>query len=142
MQTVAEIIKKRPSGLWRVKPSDSVFDALRLLAQYEIGALLVMDGAKLVGVFSERDYTRKVALEGRSSKDVKVEDIMSRNLAMVTPNTATRDCMRLMSLKKIRHLPVLEGPTVVGMISILDLMDEIIADHEVTIEHLHNYIHS
>lgn len=142
MKSVAELLKKRSSGLWRVKPTDSVFAALQLLAQYEIGALLVMDGPKLVGVFSERDYTRKVALQGLSSKDVKVEDIMSRNVAMVTPNTRTRDCMRLMSQKKIRHLPVLEGPTVVGMISILDLMDDIIAEHEVTIEHLHHYIHS
>ncbi|MFN9709712.1 MAG: CBS domain-containing protein [Burkholderiales bacterium] len=142
MQTVADIVKKHNSGLWRVKPTDSVFDALRLLAQYEIGALLVMDSAKLVGVFSERDYTRKVALQGKSSKDVNVGDIMSRNVAMVTPATRTRDCMRLMSQKKIRHLPVLEGPTVVGMISILDLMDEIIADHEITIEQLHHYIHS
>ena len=142
MKSVAELLKKRNSGLWRVKPTDSVFAALQLLAQYEIGALLVMEGPKLVGVFSERDYTRKVALQGLSSKDVKVEDIMSRNLAMVTPNTRTQDCMRLMSQKKIRHLPVLEGPTVVGMISILDLMDDIIADHEVTIEQLHHYIHS
>ena len=142
MQTVVDIVKKRHSGLWRVKPTDSVFEALRLLAQYEIGALLVMDGAKLVGIFSERDYTRKVALEGKSSKDIRVEEIMSRNISMVTPKTTTRDCMRLMSQRKIRHLPVLEGPTVVGMISILDVMDEIIADHEVTIEHFHNYIHS
>ena len=142
MQTVVDIVKKRHSGLWRVKPTDSVFEALRLLAQYEIGALLVMDGAKLVGIFSERDYTRKVALQGKSSKDIRVEEIMSRNISMVTPKTTTRDCMRLMSQRKIRHLPVLEGPTVVGMISILDVMDEIIADHEVTIEHLHNYIHS
>lgn len=142
MQTVVDIVKKRHSGLWRVKPTDSVFEALRLLAQYEIGALLVMDGAKLVGIFSERDYTRKVALEGKSSKDIRVEEIMTRNISMVTPKTTTRDCMRLMSQKKIRHLPVLEGPTVVGMISILDVMDEIISDHEVTIEHLHNYIHS
>lgn len=142
MQTVVDIVKKRHSGLWRVKPTDSVFEALRLLAQYEIGALLVMDGARLVGIFSERDYTRKVALEGKSSKDIRVEEIMSRNISMVTPKTTTRDCMRLMSQRKIRHLPVLEGPTVVGMISILDVMDEIIADHEVTIEHLHNYIHS
>ena len=142
MQTVVDIVKKRNSGLWRVKPTDSVFDALGLLARYEIGALLVMDGARLVGIFSERDYTRKVALEGKSSKDIRVEEIMSRNISMVTPKTTTRDCMRLMSQKKIRHLPVLEGPTVVGMISILDVMDEIIADHEVTIEHLHNYIHS
>ena len=100
-----------------------------------------MEGPKLVGVFSERDYTRKVALQGLSSKDVKVEDIMSRSVSMVTPHTRTRDCMRLMSQKKIRHLPVLEGPTVLGMISILDLMDDIIAEHEVTIEQLNLYIH-
>ena len=141
MKSVAELLKKCSSGLWRVKPTDSVFAALQLLAQYEIGALLVMEGPKLVGVFSERDYTRKVALQGLSSKDVKVEDIMSRSVSMVTPHTRTRDCMRLMSQKKIRHLPVLEGPTVLGMISILDLMDDIIAEHEVTIEQLNLYIH-
>jgi CBS domain-containing protein len=142
MKPILEILKKRDSGLWRVKPSDSVFDALRLLAHYNVGALLVMDGPKLVGVFSERDYTRKVALQGRSSKDVKVEDIMTRDVLVVTPCTRSRECMSLMSQKKIRHLPVLDGEAVVGMISILDLMDDIIADHEVTIEQLQNYIHS
>ncbi len=142
MKPILEIIKKRDSGLWRVKPTDSVFDALRLLAQYDVGALLVMDGPKLVGVFSERDYTRKVALQGRSSREVKVEEIMTRNVLVVRPSTHTRECMSLMSQKKIRHLPVLDDNTVVGMISILDLMDDIIADHEMTIEQLQNYIHS
>lgn len=142
MKPILEILKKRDSGLWRVKPTDSVFDALRLLAQYDVGALLVMEGPKLVGVFSERDYTRKVALQGRSSREVKVEDIMTRNVLVVQPGTNTRECMSLMSQKKIRHLPVLDDKIVVGMISILDLMDEIIADHEMTIEQLHHYIHS
>lgn len=142
MKPVLEILKKRDSGLWRVKPSDSVFDALRLLAQYNVGALLVMNGSKLVGVFSERDYTRKVALQGRTSKEIRVEDIMTRDVLVVTPGTLSRECMSLMSQKQIRHLPVLDGDTVVGMISILDLMDDIIADHEVTIEQLQNYIHS
>jgi CBS domain-containing protein len=142
MKPILEILKKRPSGLWRVKPTDSVFDALGLLAQYDVGALLVMDGQKLVGVFSERDYTRKVALQGRSSRDIKVEDIMTRNVLVVKPTNNNRECMRLMSQKKIRHLPVLEGDTVVGMLSILDLMDDIICEHEVTIEQLQSYIHS
>ncbi len=142
MKPILEILKKRDSGLWRVKPTDSVFDALRLLAQYNVGALLVMNGPKLVGVFSERDYTRKVALQGRSSKEVKVEDIMTRDVLVVTPCTRSRECMSLMSQRKIRHLPVLDGEAVVGMISILDLMDDIIADHEVTIEQLQHYIHS
>lgn len=142
MKPVLEILKRRDSGLWRVKPTDSVFDALRLLAQYNVGALLVISGSQLVGVFSERDYTRKVALQGRSSKEVKVEDIMTRDVMVVSPRTHTRECMTLMSQKKIRHLPVLNGETVVGMISILDLMDDIIADHEMTIEQLQHYIHS
>jgi CBS domain-containing protein len=142
MKPVLEILKRRDSGLWRVKPSDSVFDALRLLSQYNVGALLVMSDSQLVGVFSERDYTRKVALQGRSSKEVRVEDIMTRDVMVVTPGTPTRECMTLMSQKKIRHLPVVSGNTVVGMLSILDLMDDIISDHEMTIDQLQHYIHS
>lgn len=142
MKPILDTLKKRDSGLWRVKPSDSVFDALRLLAQYDVGALLVMNGPKLVGLFSERDYTRKVALQGRSSKEIQVEDIMTRNVLVIPPSANIRECMSLMSHKKIRHLPVLDGEAVIGMVSILDLMDEIISEQEVTIEQLHNYIHS
>ncbi|MES2888253.1 MAG: CBS domain-containing protein [Pseudomonadota bacterium] len=142
MKPIQDILKKRDSGLWRVKPTDSVFDALRLLAQYDVGALLVMNGPKLVGLFSERDYTRKVALQGRSSKEIQVEDIMTRNVLVIPPTANIRECMSLMSQKKIRHLPVLDGEAVIGMVSILDLMDEIITEQEVTIEQLHSYIHS
>jgi CBS domain-containing protein len=119
-----------------------VFAALELLAQYEVGALMVMDAGRLVGVFSERDYTRKIALQGRSSRETQVAEIMTRNVFTVTPETRTRVCMSLMSEKKIRHLPVLDGTTVLGMISIRDIMDDIIADHEQTIAQLETYIQS
>jgi CBS domain-containing protein len=142
MKPVSAILSKRSSTLWLVKPDDTVFDALKLLADYEIGALMVMDHGKLVGIMSERDYTRKIALQGKNSKEALVSEIMTKNVMVVTPNTRTRDCMALMSEKRIRHLPVMEGDTVVGMISIRDIMDDIIADHELTISQLESYINS
>ncbi len=140
MKPVIELLKKRERTLWHVRPDETVFAALELLAQHEVGALMVMESGKLVGVFSERDYTRKIALQGKSSKDTKVADIMTRNVLVVTPHTRTRDCMALMSEKKIRHLPVVDGDMVLGMISIRDIMDDIIADHEYTIAQLESYI--
>jgi CBS domain-containing protein len=101
-----------------------------------------MDGDRLAGVFSERDYTRKITLQGRNSKETLVAEIMTADVFTVCATTRTRDCMSLMSAKKIRHLPVLDGDRVLGMISIRDLMDDIIADHESTIASLHSYIHS
>ena len=142
MKPVSQLLKKHQGTLWHVRPTDSVFTALELLASYEVGALMVMDGGKLVGVFSERDYTRKIALQGRNSKETQVAEIMTRNVFTVTSDTRTRVCMALMSEKKIRHLPVVDGNTVVGMISIRDIMDDIIADHERTIAELENYIRS
>ena len=125
-----------------MRPDEIVFAALELLAQYEVGALMVMDQGRLVGVFSERDYTRKVALQGRNSRQIRVSDIMTRQVHTVTPKTGTRACMALMSEKKIRHLPVVDGAMVMGMISIRDIMDDIIADHEATIAQLESYIQS
>ena len=142
MKPVSELLKKRDGTLWHVRPDEPVYAALELLARYEAGALMVMEGGRLVGVFSERDYTRKIALQGRNSKETRVEEIMTRNVITVSSTTRTRSCMALMSEKKIRHLPVLEGATVLGMISIRDIMNDIIADHEMTIEQLHSYIHS
>ena len=142
MKPVSQLLKTRDGTLWHVRPDESVFAALELLAQYEVGALMVMDGGRLVGVFSERDYTRKVALQGRNSKDTRVAEIMTPNVVTVTPSTGTRACMQLMSARKIRHLPVLDGATVVGMISIRDILDDIIADHEATIAQLESYIQS
>jgi CBS domain-containing protein len=142
MKPVSELLKKRDGTLWHVRPDESVFSALQLLAQYEVGALMVMEGGQLVGVFSERDYTRKIALQGRNSKDTTVADIMTRQVLTVTPTTGTRACMSLMSERKIRHLPVVEDGTVLGMISIRDIMDDIIDMHEATIAQLENYIQS
>jgi CBS domain-containing protein len=142
MKPVSELLKRQDRTLWHARPDDTVFETLQLLAEYEVGALMVMDQGKLVGVISERDYTRKIALQGRNSKETRVRDIMTRDVLYVTPSTGTRECMALMSDKKIRHLPVLDGQTVVGMISIRDIMDDIIADHERTIAELENYIRS
>jgi CBS domain-containing protein len=142
MKPVSELLKKRDGTLWHVRPDESVFAALELLAHYEVGALMVMDGGRLVGVFSERDYTRKIALQGRNSRATTVAEIMTRQVVSVAPRTGTRTCMALMSEKKIRHLPVVDGGTVLGMISIRDILDDIIADHEATIAQLESYIQS
>jgi CBS domain-containing protein len=142
MKPVSELLKRRNSTLWHVHPDNTVFEALQALARHEAGALMVMDQGCLVGVFSERDYTRKIALQGRNSKDTPVAGIMTRNVVTVSPDTRTRVCMALMSEKRIRHLPVLDGGTVLGMISIRDIMDDIIADHEITIAQLESYINS
>ena len=142
MKPVIELLKNRASDLYQMAPDLLVFDGLKLLADFGVGAVLVMDKEQLVGVFSERDYTRKVALLGKNSRETRVADIMTREVISVTPQTGTRACMALMSQKKIRHLPVLDGTKVLGMISIRDIMDDIIADHEQTIAQLQNYITS
>lgn len=142
MKPVSELLRERYGTLWTIGPEESVFAALELLARHEVGALMVMDGGRLAGVVSERDYTRKVALQGRNSKETRVRDIMTAQVVTVGPAASTRDCMALMSEKRIRHLPVLEGGTVLGMISIRDILDDIIADHESTIAQLESYIHS
>lgn len=142
MKPVLELLKNRGATVYQVTPSVTVFEALRLLADYGVGAMIVMDKGKLVGVVSERDYTRKVALQGKNSKETTVADIMTRDVITVTPKTGTRACMTLMSQKKIRHLPVVDGAKVLGMISIRDIMDDIIADHEQTISQLTSYISS
>jgi CBS domain-containing protein len=140
--TVADLLRPRGGTLWHVHPEDSVFDALKLLSEHEIGALLVMDGGQLVGVLSERDYTRKVALAGRSSRETRVAEIMTRQVLWVAPSTTARECMALMSARRIRHLPVIDGGTVLGMVSMRDLMDDIIAEQDSTIAHLENFIQS
>jgi CBS domain-containing protein len=142
MKPVLELLKNRNSTVFQVSPSVTVFEALKLLANYGVGALTVMENGKLAGIVSERDYTRKVALMGKNSKETTVADIMTRDVITVTPNTGTHACMALMSQKKIRHLPVLDGVEVVGLISIRDLMDDIIADQEQTISQLTSYINS
>jgi len=142
MKPVFELLRSSNTTLWHVHPDDTVFDALKVLAEHDVGALMVMDQGKVVGILSERDYTRKVALQGRNSKETRVAEVMTRNVIAVSPHTRTKDCMALMSQHRIRHLPVIEGSEVLGMISIRDIMNDIIADHELTISQLQSYISS
>ncbi len=142
MRPILELLEKQGGAVWSLSPDDSVYQALEMLAECNVGALMVLQADKLVGIFSERDYTRKIALAGLSSKDTKVRDIMTSQVLTVTPKTSTDDCMALMSQKKIRHLPVVDGAKVLGMVSIRDLMDDIIKDREQTITQLQNYITS
>jgi len=146
MKPVSELLKKRDASstgtLWHVRPDETVFAALKLLSDYEVGALMVIDHGRLVGVFSERDYTRKIALAGRNSKETPVADIMTTQVSTVPSHTGTRACMALMSEGRFRHLPVVDGDTVLGMISMRDIMDDIIQDHEATIRQLESYIQS
>ena len=140
MKPVLELLKKRNSALFHVSPDVMVFDGLKLLATHSVGAMVVLEQSRLVGVFSERDYTRKVALQGKNSRETPIADIMTRNVITVPSNARTKECMLLMSQNKIRHLPVMDGSKVLALLSIRDIMDDIIVDHEQTITHLQTYI--
>ena len=141
MKNLTELLKsKAQRPMVAVKPEDTVLDAIKLLARENVGAAVVVSGDRLVGIFSERDYTRKVILKGRSSESTRVEEIMTANVVCVSPRAKTRDCMALMSEKNIRHLPVVEEGRVVGMVSIRDIVTDIIADQEFTISQLESYI--
>jgi len=142
MKPISELLKQHDSMSYQTAPTVSVFEALSLLAKLEVGTMLVMQDGKLQGVVSERDYTRKIALQGRNSKATTVAEIMTREVITVAPQTGTRECMRLMSHKKFRHLPVVDGDKVLGLISIRDIMDDIIIDNEQTISQLTSYINS
>jgi CBS domain-containing protein len=138
--TIHEILNHKGNQVWSVAPDCTVFDAIQLMADKNVGALLVIEEERLLGVISERDYTRKVALKGKSSKQTAVKDIISGELFQVTPDHTVEDCMRLMTTHRIRHLPVLEGERIVGVISIGDLVNWIISAQTSTIQQLQTYI--
>ena len=138
--TVKQILKHKGPDVWFTKPESTVYDALQLMADKNIGALLVLEDGKLVGLFSERDYARKVILYDKSSKDTPVSDIMTVKVFGVHPNNTTEECMVLMTEKRVRHLPVVEDDQLVGMISIGDVVKAIISEQEFVIEQLENYI--
>ena len=141
MKTVAELLRSKPPRAFvKITPEISVLEAIKVLASENIGAAVVMSGDRLAGIFSERDYTRKVILKGRSSDSTRVEEIMTANVLVVTPRTKTRECMALMTEKNIRHLPVVDEGRVIGMVSIRDIVSDIIADQDFTIEQLEHYI--
>lgn len=140
MTTVAQILQEKGHSAWSISPDATVYDALRLMADKDIGALLVVEESRLVGILSERDYARKVALKGRFSKDVLVREIMTEDVVYVSPERTIEDCMALMTAKRVRHLPVLAGAKLVGVISIGDAVKAVIADQEFLIEELEKYI--
>ncbi len=143
MKTLKQMLAGKQRPLVVVSPNDSVFHALTLMAQHNVGALMVLNGEQLVGIFSERDYARKIILQGKSSKETLVSEIMSDKVAYVTPSTTLDECMALMTEKHFRHLPVLElDGTVVGIISIGDLVKETISSQQFLIKQLEHYISS
>ena len=140
MKTVAQLLKLKPTGVVALAPDATVLDAVKLLAEKNVGAVLVMDGPRLVGLFSERDYVRKVDLKGKSST-TPVGEVMTREVVFVTPTHTNEDCMALMTDKRVRHLPVVANDQVVGLLSIGDLVKDIISEQQFIISQLESYIH-
>jgi len=140
MHRVQDVLRAKGDSVYSVRPTDTVLHALGVMAEHEVGAVLVLDDEKLVGILTERDYARKVVLAGRSSKDSQIKDVMTDRVACVTPDRAIDECLAMMTDKRVRHLPVLEHKTVVGLVSIGDLVKATIADQQFTIEQLQAYI--
>jgi CBS domain-containing protein len=140
MLTVRNILESKVPGVWHVSPDATAYEALELMAEKDIGALLVVDGGQVVGIFSERDYARKVILKGRSSKETTVGEIMSTPVCAITPDRTINECMALMTTRKHRHLPVIENGGLIGFISIGDVVNSIISDQRVLIHDLENFI--
>jgi CBS domain-containing protein len=142
MLSVQQLLDHKPKGIFSVSPDDPVLTAIKKMAEHHIGALLVMAGDRLAGIVSERDYARKVVLLGRSAEETRVEAIMTSKVVTVNPKQDAHDCMRLMTDMRIRHLPVLSGDRVVGVLSIGDLVRAVIEEQERTIADLESYIRS
>jgi len=136
----AVLVRKKVSTIWSIGPNAMVIDAIQLMGQKNVGALPVVDNGTLVGIISERDYTRKVILKGRSSKETPVSDIMTAQVLTVTPSESVIECMRIMTEKRVRHLPVLEGTNLVGILSIGDMVNWFISAQTATIDNLERYI--
>jgi CBS domain-containing protein len=140
MPIVRDLIRTKGNQIWSITPDASVYQALEMMAEKRVGALLVMKAGKVTGILSERDCVRKVDILGKTSRAVKVEEIMTRNVLYVEANQPLEDCMSLMTEKRIRHLPVFDEGQLVGMISIGDVLNEIISEQKVMISHLEHYI--
>lgn len=140
MKTLRQLLAAKNSGLHTISSATRVIEALKLMAVHEIGALLVVDDGNLVGILSERDYARKIALVGKSSSEVTVAEIMTSKVTSVGPGQTVDDCMQLMTNGRFRHLPVLDEGRLIGVLSIGDLVKEVISDQAAVIQHLENYI--
>jgi CBS domain-containing protein len=142
MKTVRELLKQKGGTVWSVAPDSTVYAALQLMADKNIGALLVIEAGRPVGIFSERDYARQVILKGKSSKDTPVREIMTSRVVFVRPDQNIEECMALMTDKRFRHLPVLEAGQLAGLLSIGDVVKAVISEKDFLIEQLANYISS
>lgn len=140
MKTVYRLLQQKGSQVWTIGPEASVFAALELMAEKNVGALVVVEGVKLAGIFSERDYARKVVLRGRTSRETPVGEIMTGNPITVSPQESVARCMELMTEERVRHLPVVEDDRLVGIISIGDVVKEVITEQSATISYLEGYI--
>lgn len=140
MKSVKDILNSKGREIWSVKPGDTVFDAIKLMAERGVGAVLVMDADKLLGIVTERDYARKVILEGKSSRGTSVEAIMTKQVLYVPPERTVDECMALITESRIRHLPVLDNERVVGVVSIGDLVKAVISEQQIMIDQLQHYI--
>ena len=140
MKKVRDILEVKGRDVWSIGPDASVFDALKLMAERDVGALVVLDGGNLVGIISERDYARKIVLLGRTSPTTQVKEIMTSHVACVDPEKNVDECMAMVTEKRIRHLPVLENGKLIGLISIGDLVKSIITEQQFIIEQLERYI--
>ncbi|MCY3794423.1 MAG: CBS domain-containing protein [Gammaproteobacteria bacterium] len=140
MQLVQNILKQKTGGIFSVAPNDTVYDAIAMMAEKEVGALLVVDAGRTAGIISERDYTRKVILKDKSSKQAQVQEIMTTEVVSVTPEMHIDECVALMKKHHIRHLPVSENGVITGMLSLRDLFSAIIDEQADTIEHLEHYV--
>ena len=140
MTKVHELLDTKGRDIWAVSPETSVFEALQTMSEKGIGALLVLEDKRLVGVFSERDYARKVVLKGKSSKGTTVQEMMTRRVFFVSPEETTATCMKLMTDQHVRHLPVLDGQRLIGIITIGDVVKQVISDQQFTIDELTKYI--
>ena len=141
MKTVTELLDGKATRLLSISPDASVFEALQLMAAKDVGALVVLEGERLAGIFSERDYARKVVLVGKFSKETAVRDIMTAKVLCVRPDQTVDQCMALMTEHRIRHLPVLDGSKVIGVVSIGDVVKELLSEQQVIISQLESYIH-
>lgn len=140
LDTIESILRRKRREIWSVAPDASVYEAIALMAEKAIGAVLVVADHRLMGIVSERDYARKVILQGRSSKETRVEEIMTRDLIVVSPENTVDECMKIMTHRRVRHLPVLDRGSLAGIVSIGDLVNAVIADQAHTIDQLHMYI--
>ena len=138
--SVSAILAHKGSAVWSIAPNATVFDAIQLMADKNVGALPVVENGRLVGIISERDYTRKVILKGKSSKETPVRDIMTQELVTAHPGDSINECMHVMTEKRVRHLPVMEGSKMIGLVSIGDLVRRIISAQTATIDNLEKYI--